>query len=112
MGQDDFSEQLDEIKKVIENNNNNFITNESLDTKLKEFAKSLKQEERDEAAPNSIKDTEGKRLLTEAKASEELIDHYETCTDNSCGIHEMKDKTQVEAFSKGFLLAKKLGGKN
>ena len=64
MGQDDFSEQLDEIKKVIENNNNNFITNESLDTKLKEFAKSLKQEERDEADPNSIKDTEGKSFVS------------------------------------------------
>ena len=112
MGQDDFSEQLEEIKKVIENNNNNFITNESLDTKLKEFSKSLKQEEKDGADPNTIKDSHGKRLLTEEKATEEMLDHVQNCKDSSCGIHEMKDNMQTDAFSKGFLLAKKLGEKN
>lgn len=49
-----------------------------------------------------------KRSLTEKQAAEEFIEHFDSCDDDKCGIHNMKDDTKKQGFMKGFMLGKKL----
>jgi len=51
------------------------------------------------------------KLLTEKEAAEEFIEHFDSCDDGKCGIHNMKDDTKKQGFMKGFMLGKKLQGK-
>ena len=51
------------------------------------------------------------RRLTERQAAEEFIEHFDSCDDGKCGIHNMKDDTKKQGFMKGFMLGKKLQGK-
>ena len=51
------------------------------------------------------------KLLTERQAAEEFIEHFDSCDDGKCGIHNMKDDTKKQGFMKGFMLGKKLQGK-
>lgn len=107
MDSEDFSNQIKEIKEMLSQDKENYVTDESLNTKLKEFANTLKDESDPPKAENSSKE----RLLTEAKATEELMEHITSCKDNNCGIHQMKNDFQKNAFMKGILLGKKLHNK-
>jgi len=51
---------------------------------------------------------ENTRSLTEKEAAEEFIEHFDSCDDGNCGIHNMKDDTKKQGFMKGFMLSKKL----
>ena len=51
---------------------------------------------------------ENTRSLTEKQAAEEFIEHFDSCDDGNCGIHNMKDDTKKQSFMKGFMLSKKL----
>ena len=51
---------------------------------------------------------ENTRSLTEKQAAEEFIEHFDSCDDDKCGIHNMKDDTKKQSFMKGFMLSKKL----
>ena len=51
---------------------------------------------------------ENTRSLTEKQAAEEFIEHFDSCDDEKCGIHNMKDDTKKQSFMKGFMLSKKL----
>ena len=51
---------------------------------------------------------ENTRSLTEKQAAEEFIEHFDSCDDDKCGIHNMKDDTKRQSFMKGFMLSKKL----
>ena len=48
------------------------------------------------------------RSMTEKQAAEEFIEHFDSCDDGNCGIHNMKDDTKKQGFMKGFMLGKKL----
>ena len=51
---------------------------------------------------------ENTRSLTEKQAAEEFIELFDSCDDDKCGIHNMKDDTKKQSFMKGFMLSKKL----
>ena len=70
-----------------------------LDTVLEEI-KSMSEKPK----PEQI----SQRSLTEKQAAEEFIEHFDSCDDGNCGIHNMKDDTKKQGFMKGFMLGKKL----
>ena len=45
------------------------------------------------------------RKMTEKQAAGEFIDHMDSCTDNNCSIHNMKNDMQKKAFVKGFVIS-------
>lgn len=45
------------------------------------------------------------RKMTEKQAAGEFIDHMDSCTDNNCSIHNMKDDMQKKALIKGFVIS-------
>ena len=59
-------------------------------------------------AISSVNKKENTRSLTEKQAAEEFIEHFDSCDDEKCGIHNMKDDTKKQSFMKGFMLSKKL----
>ena len=59
-------------------------------------------------AISSVNKKENTRSLTEKQAAEEFIEHFDSCDDDKCGIHNMKDDTKKQSFMKGFMLSKKL----
>tara|TARA_R100000687_G_C6348112_1_gene117506 strand:- start:46 stop:333 length:288 start_codon:yes stop_codon:yes gene_type:complete len=70
-----------------------------LDTVLEEI-KSMSEKPK----PEQI----SQRSMTEKQAAEEFIEHFDSCDDGNCGIHNMKDDTKKQGFMKGFMLGKKL----
>jgi len=71
---------------------------------LSEEVKTMKEEMKEMKRPEFPQ----KKLLTEKEAAEEFIEHFDSCDDDKCGIHNMKDDTKKQGFMKGFMLGKKL----
>ena len=74
---------------------------------LSEEVRAMKEEMKEMKRPQIPQD----KLLTERQAAEEFIEHFDSCDDGKCGIHNMKDDTKKQGFMKGFMLGKKLQGK-
>ena len=74
---------------------------------LSEEVKTMKEEMKEMKNSQSVRIPEQRRL-TEKEAAEEFIEHFDSCDDGNCGIHNMKDDTKKQGFMKGFMLGKKL----
>ena len=74
---------------------------------LSEEVRAMKEEMKEMKSPQIPQE----KLLTERQAAEEFIEHFDSCDDGKCGIHNMKDDTKKQGFMKGFMLGKKLQGK-
>ena len=74
---------------------------------LSEEVRAMKEEMKEMRRPQIPQE----KLLTERQAAEEFIEHFDSCDDGKCGIHNMKDDTKKQGFMKGFMLGKKLQGK-
>ena len=74
---------------------------------LSEEVRAMKEEMKEMKRPQIPQE----KLLTERQAAEEFIEHFHSCDDGKCGIHNMKDDTKKQGFMKGFMLGKKLQGK-
>ena len=77
---------------------------------LSEEVRAMKEEMKEMRRPQPRR-MPMEKLLTEREAAEEFIEHFDSCDDGKCGIHNMKDDTKKQGFMKGFMLGKKLQGK-
>ena len=75
---------------------------------LSEEVRAMKEEMKEMKRPQIPQE----KLLTERQAAEEFIEHFDSCDDGKCGIHNMKDDTKKQGFMKGFMLGKKLQEKS